>query len=74
MAGIDLTTAQEELQIALDARRKILQRGQAFAQDGKRLDRADLEAVNKDIKFWNDQVSRLSQSCGVRVQRMVIHG
>jgi hypothetical protein len=74
MAGIDLTTAQEKLQIALDTRRKILQRGQAFAQDGKRLDRADLEAVNKDIRFWQNQVRQLSQTSGVRVQRVVFYG
>lgn len=74
MAGIDLTTAQEKLQIALDTRRKILQRGQAFAQDGKRLDRANLEAVNKDTRFWQEQVARLSQISGVRVQQIVFYG
>lgn len=66
MAGITLAQATTALSESMTARTKILN-GQAYSVGGRSLTRADLRAVNEDIKFWNAEVKRLTRG-GMRVR------
>ncbi len=59
MAGITLTTAQQQLQKYLDAEAQILL-GQSVDMDGCRLTHADLAAVQKGVELWNGRVKALT--------------
>lgn len=56
--GITLETAQKSLMQALEAREAILT-GQRYKLGSRELERADLEAVEKDIQYWQSWVEKL---------------
>lgn len=57
--GITLEKAQRCLEQALEAREAILT-GQRYKLGSRELQRADLEAVEKDIQYWQSWVTKLS--------------
>lgn len=59
MAGITLEVAQAHLDMALNAHLKILQ-NQEVEVDDHRVLRAQLDAVQADIKYWHGMVTELS--------------
>lgn len=72
MAGITLAQAQAQLTAYLAAETAVLQ-GQAYEIAGRRMTRADLEAIQKGITAWNDRVSQLTvQAAGRGRSRTVI--
>ena len=58
--GITLDRAQRCLEQALEAREAILT-GQRYKLGSRELERADLEAVEKDIQYWQSWVTKLGQ-------------
>lgn len=71
MAGITYSQAEAKLALWLDAEEKIAS-GQRVAMDGRTLDRADLDAVGKQIEYWDRKCKRLSSSArGNRISRVV---
>jgi hypothetical protein len=66
MAGIDLVAAEARLAEYLTAEQKVLS-GQEYEVDGKRMKRADLDAIRKGIAYWNGWVQRLARG-GIRVR------
>ena len=56
--GITLDRAQRCLEQALEAREAILT-GQRYKLGSRELERADLEAVEKDIQYWQSWVTKL---------------
>lgn len=66
MAGIDLVMAETRLTEYLTAEKKVLA-GQEYEFDGRRLKRADLDAIREGIAYWNSWVQRLSRG-GIRVR------
>ena len=56
--GITLERAQRSLEQALEAREAILT-GQRYKLGSRELERADLAAVEKDIQYWQDWVTKL---------------
>lgn len=65
MAGITLSQAQAQLSAYLAAEIAVLS-GQAYEIAGRRMTRADLEAIQKGIAIWNDRVSHLSTKAAGR--------
>jgi hypothetical protein len=59
MAGITLAQAQAQLAAYLAAETAVLS-GQAYEIAGRRMTRADLEAIQKGVAIWNDRVSQLT--------------
>ena len=70
MTGITLEQAEARLQKYLDAEEKILL-GQDVVIDGRRLGRADLEAVQKGVEIWNGRVNSLSGMGRIRVREVI---
>ena len=68
--AITLQTAQEHLQIWLEAEREIAL-SQSYKIGQRVLTRADLNAVRNQIKFWEDKVNQLSRRGRNRVFRVV---
>ena len=66
MAGITLSQAEDMLAESIAARSAILN-SQEYSTGNKRLVRAQLDQVNKDIVYWNTQVSKLSRNGGIRI-------
>lgn len=72
MAGITLAQAQAQLTAYLAAETAVLS-GQAYEIAGRRMTRADLEAIQKGIATWSDRVGQLTvQSAGRGRTRTVI--
>lgn len=70
MSAILLTQAQSQLSLYLDAEAKLLLRQSATIGD-KRLDYADLAAVQKGIEIWSGRVERLSRSGGLATREVI---
>lgn len=70
MAGITLEQATARLTLYLDAEAKILS-GQRVEMDGKMLQRADLEMVQRGVATWNSRVNELTRSGSLQVMRVV---
>ncbi len=66
MAGIDLVVAEARLTEYLTAEQKVLS-GQEYEIAGRRMKRADLDAIREGIAYWNGWVQRLSRG-GIRVR------
>jgi hypothetical protein len=78
MADDALTTARIHLQTWLDAELKVAQ-GQTVMLNGNRLDRAALDQILGQIKYWRAEVERLTRAAttgrtGIGTQRIVLHG
>ncbi len=72
MAGITIAQAQAQLTAYLAAETAVLS-GQAYEIAGRRMTRADLEAIQKGIAIWNDRVGQLTvQAAGRGRSRTVI--
>ena len=63
MAGITLEVAQEMLDLLDEAELK-LSTGQSYTIAGRSLTRADAEKITDKIKYWDQQVNRLSSGSG----------
>lgn len=61
MSGIDLTTAQTQLNTYIAAEAAVLG-GQEYKIGTRMMKRADLAAIRDGITYWNNQVRILSQS------------
>lgn len=59
MAGITLAQAEAQLAAYLAAETAVLL-GQSYEIAGRRLTRADLEAIQAGIKIWSDRVETLT--------------
>lgn len=59
MAGITLEQAQAQLDVWLEASLKIAS-GQEYEAFGRKMKRADLGEVNRQITFWENRVKRMS--------------
>jgi len=69
VAGITLAIAEAQLTESLAALSKV-RNGQRVSLNGKDLTRADMAAIQKDVDYWDRQVSRLSRSGGTRVSQL----
>ena len=65
MAGITLTHAEAQLQLWLDASAKVAQK-QSYSIAGRSLSYADLSDINAQIRFWDEQVKKLSRAASGR--------
>lgn len=65
MAGITLDQAQSRLQAYLDAEAAVLI-GQSAEIEGRKLTRADLDAIQRGIKLWDERCKTLDASAGGR--------
>jgi len=70
MAGITLQQAQEQLEIWLEASREVAT-SQSYRIGTRWLTRADLGDIQKQIQYWQSQVSQLSRRGRNRVYRTV---
>jgi len=68
--GITLKTAQEQLEIWLEAS-KIVATGQSYKIGTQSLTRANLSEILKQIKYWQGQVNQLSRRGRNRMYRAV---
>jgi hypothetical protein len=74
MAGITLSQAQEQLDAHLEAVKQILSQQEVTVGDDK-LRRASLIDVQAGVKFWDEQVTRLSMRASGRSRsRSIIPG
>lgn len=76
MAGITLAQAQAQLDAYLAAETAVLG-GQSYEIAGRRLTRADLDAIQAGITAWNARVIALSGVAGGGMRRartIVPHG
>jgi hypothetical protein len=74
MAGITLSQAQEQLDAHLEALKQILTQQEVTVGDDK-LRRASLDQVQAGVKFWNQEVTRLSaRASGHSRSRSIIPG
>jgi hypothetical protein len=74
MAGITLSQAQEQLDAHLEAVKQILGQQEVTVGDDK-LRRASLIDVQAGVKFWDEQVTRLSMRANGRSRtRSIIPG
>ncbi len=76
MAGITLAQAQAQLDAYLAAETAVLG-GQSYEIAGRRLNRADLEAIQLGITTWNKRVIDLTNTAagGIRRARTIVpHG
>jgi hypothetical protein len=64
MAGITLAQANAKLTLWMEADDKVAS-GQAYSIGGRSLSRADGKLIQDNIKFWNDEVVRLTYG-GIR--------
>lgn len=60
MTGITLETAQRQLEIWLDAEKKVA-RGQSYQIGNRSLTRADLGKIAERIDYWSNKVTELSK-------------
>ena len=68
MAGVTLAQAEAKLAEYLDAETEALKSQELGIKDRKVV-RADLEVIRDGIKYWDDQVKKLSQvNTGRRVR------
>jgi hypothetical protein len=70
VAGITLAIAETQLTESLAALSKV-RSGQRCVLNGKDLTRADMAAIQKDVDYWDRQVSRLSRTGGMRASQVV---
>jgi hypothetical protein len=73
MAGIDLATAQTQLNQYIAAEPKVLA-GQKVVIDGTEFTRANLDSIHAGIKLWDERVQRLAATAsrgGRSVRRVV---
>ena len=73
MAGIDIATAQANLDAALDA----LEAARALKASelgGRRSERHGLQSYLDEVNHWDRLVKRLSRGTGVSAQRGIVHG
>ena len=61
MSAWTLQEAKNYLKEALDARSRIL-RAQEYGIGDKKTKRAELEQINADIKFWKNEIGKLTKS------------
>ena len=69
MSAITLTQAQQALAEAMAARTAVLRNQEYQMPDGRRLRRADLRAINEDIRHWNDMVRQLGGEPPIQLGR-----
>lgn len=69
MAGITLPIAQAQFDTWLAANTAIAA-GQSFEMGDRKLTRANLGDVQRQLEFWNQQIQRLSQG-GMRAHRLM---
>lgn len=67
MAGITLAQAEAQLASYLAAETAVLS-GQKYKIDGREMQKADLEFIQRGIETWNNRVIRLSRGGGIRVR------
>jgi hypothetical protein len=60
MAGITLAQAEAKLALWMEADDKVA-KGQSYSIAGRSLSRADAKLIQENIKFWNDQVKKLTE-------------
>ncbi len=65
MAGLTLAQAEAQLAKYIDAETKVLG-GQAVEVDGRRMTRADLEAIQAGITSWDARCKSLSATAAGR--------
>jgi hypothetical protein len=73
MAGITLEIAQTHLDLALAAHRRV-STAQEVSVDGDTNQQAQLEAILKDIRYWNNLVVELTPAAsggGIRVREII---
>ena len=71
MAGITLSQAEEQLSLWLAASSKVAT-GQQYRIGDKWFTRADAREIRENIKFWQNQVMRLSgDSSGITIKKAV---
>jgi hypothetical protein len=63
MGAISLQTAQDRLQLYLDAEAAVLT-NQSYEISGRKLTRADLSSVRAGIEYWDKQVSQAKADAG----------
>ncbi len=61
MAGITLAQAEAQLALYLAAEQAVLT-GQSYEIAGRKLTRADLEAIQKGIELWNARATTLDSA------------
>jgi hypothetical protein len=72
MAGITLTQAQTQLDAYLAAESAVLN-NQRYEFNGRMVQRADLESIQRGISTWNQRVTELSRGAsGNRRRRTVV--
>lgn len=72
MAGIDLATAEANLQRWIDAQAEVSLNRTVTIGD-RTVSQHDLGAIESMIEFWNRQCKALSRGSGVSVQRMTVN-
>ena len=65
MPGLTLAQAETQLAAYLAAETAVLS-GQSYEINGRKLDRADLEAIQRGISTWNARVVSLSAGAAGR--------
>lgn len=60
MAGITLETAQSQLDVWLEAERKVTH-GQSYQIGNRMLTYADVTQIGKRIEYWSNKVEELSR-------------
>jgi hypothetical protein len=70
MPGITLIQAEEQLAAWLAASTATAT-GQSYSIAGRSLTRANANEIRDQIKFWDNQVKRLSGGGGIRMSRAV---
>lgn len=72
MAGITLAQAEAKLATWLAAE-DTLALGKIAEVNGRRIHREDLDAVRRNIQYWERQVKRLDRGGSVRARRLVVY-
>lgn len=72
MAGITLAEAEAQLTAWMDASTAVAS-NQSYSINGRSLSRADAAQIRENIKFWDQQVKRLSRG-GIRVRGVTPSG
>lgn len=71
MAGVTLSQAETQLELWLEASTRVAAK-QSYSIAGRSLTFADLADINAQIKYWNDQVIKLSRTASRRGLRYVV--
>lgn len=71
MAGITLAQAEAQLAAYLAAETAVLS-GQSYEIAGRRLTRADLEAIQAGIKAWDERAAALGVAASTRSRARTI--